>query len=180
MLHDVRRQITRLGLSNDALRGAHVSVRTKGLFSTFHKACIREQQVHDVLAVRVVLRKSLEGDEAVFAAHEAIRGAWSSSEGRYKDYVARPKPNGYRAIHDTMSMQSGHAFELQIRSRSMHLSAEWGMAAHRKYKGALWRLPMAVMSGVASSSVASLQQRIPWPAAPTPGAAGEPVLAPVW
>ena len=169
MLEDAKRQLTRLGASDAALRGASISVRTKGLFSTFHKAVVRQQHVHDVLAVRVVVKGGL--DDEVFSAHESIRRLWPSEEGRYKDYVARPKANGYKALHDTMVLPSGHAFEVQVRSRAMHLEAEHGTAAHRRYKGALCRLPMAVMSGVAlvpsSSGVVQLQRMVPlpWPLA---------------
>ena len=165
MLMRARQQLLQQGLSEDALRGAEVSVRTKGLFSTFHKAVVRKQKVHDVLAVRVVLRRGLEAED-LYQAHGAIRRLWATRDGRYKDYVALPKANGYRALHDTMMLPSGQAFEVQIRTRGMHLEAEYGLAAHRRYKGALARLPLAVMSGVAlvPSSLGMVQhQRVVWP-----------------
>lgn len=167
MLMSARQQLLRQGLTEDSLRGASVSVRTKGLFSTFHKAVVRKQKVHDVLAVRVVLRRGL-GEEQLYTAHEAMRRMWASREGRHKDYVARPKANGYRALHDTMVlMPSGQPFEVQIRTREDHLEAEYGSAAHRRYKGALARLPMAVMSGMAmvpaSSGVVERIAPLHWP-----------------
>jgi len=149
-LQDVRSYLVQTGASEDVLRGADVSVRTKGLFSTFHKAVVRGQSVHDVLAVRVVLRKGL-GPEACFEAHDVLRGMWESAPGRHKDYVSMPKRNGYQALHDTMILPSGTSFEMQLRTEQMHREAEWGSAAHRRYKGALLRLPAAVLSGVASA-----------------------------
>ena len=63
-----------------------------------------------------------------------------------KELIAELLAEGglYRALHDTMMLPSGQAFEVQIRTRSMHLEAEYGLAAHRRYKGALARLPLAV------------------------------------
>jgi GTP pyrophosphokinase len=164
MLMRARQQLLQQGMSEDALRGATVSVRTKGLFSTFHKAVVRKQKVHDVLAVRVVLRRGLEAEQ-LYEAHGAIRRLYPTRDGRYKDYVARPKANGYRALHYTMLLPSGQAFEVQIRTRGMHLEAEYGLAAHRRYKGALARLPMAVMSGVAlvPSSLGMVEHTMRWP-----------------
>jgi len=156
-MRGVRQRVMRAARAEEALRGATVTVRTKGLFSTFHKAVVRKQQVHDVLALRVVLRRGLD-EQACFDAHDALRRVWTSSPGRYKDYVACPKPNGYQALHDTMVLPSacicapGRPFEVQVRSEEMHREAETGAAAHRRYKGALARLPMAVLTGVAGAS----------------------------
>jgi len=151
MVRGARQRLLRVARSEDSLRGATVTVRTKGLFSTFHKAVVRRQQVHDVLALRVVLRRGL-GEEACFDAHDALRRVWASSAGRHKDYVSCPKVNGYQALHDTLVLPSGHEFEVQVRTEEMHREAEYGAAAHRRYKGALARLPMAVLTGVAGAS----------------------------
>lgn len=149
-LEGVRRALVRAGASEaDVLRGASVQIRTKGLWSTFLKSNVRQQQVHDVLAVRVVLRKSLTAEDC-FRAHEAVRAMWPSQPGRHKDYVSAPKANGYRAVHDTMRLPSGHSFEIQIRSADAHREAEFGLASHRKYKGNLVSLPMAIMAGMIS------------------------------
>ena len=151
MLHNARSDLLRLGKSEEALRGASVSVRTKGLFSTFHKAVVRKQHVHDVLALRVVLRRGVSAD-GCFDAHARLRQRWGSVSGRHKDYVSAPKRNGYQALHDTMVLPSGHEFECQIRTDEMHREAEFGYAAHRRYKGALVRLPAAVISGLAGAA----------------------------
>jgi len=161
MLRAARRDLLQVARSDEALRGASVTVRTKGLFSTFHKAVVRRQQVHDVLALRVVLRRGAD-EQACFDAHHALRRVWGSLGGRHKDYVSAPKANGYQALHDTMVLPSGHEFELQLRTAEMHKKAEWGTAAHRTYKGALARLPLAVLSGVAGASAAGPR----WPLQP--------------
>lgn len=147
-LEGVRQQILAAGAKEGVLRGASVTVRTKGLWSTFHKAVVRHQKVNDVLAVRVVLRKGLQGEEC-FDASDVMRNMWATQPGRHKDYVSAPKTNGYQALHDTMLLPSGHSFEVQIRSHLMHQHAEFGPAAHRRYKGALLDLPMTILSGVA-------------------------------
>lgn len=154
-LEGAKREVHRLGREHSVLRGATVSVRTKGLWSTFCKAVVRQRPVYDVLAVRVVLRKGLDAD-ACFEAHAALRSLWSSQPKRFKDHVSSPKKNGYQALHDTMVLPSSHRFEVQIRTDAMHRIAEYGSAAHRRYKGALATLPLAVLSGVA----------VPWPVQP--------------
>lgn len=98
------------------LRGASVSVRSKGLWSTFHKAVVRHKEVHDVLAVRVVLRD----DADVYAALQDIRTYYPSVPGRFKDYVLSPKANGYGALHDTLVLPCGRPFEIQLRTAAMH------------------------------------------------------------
>jgi len=163
-LEGVRRQLIVAGRSAgcDILRGASVTVRTKGLFSTFEKAVVRQKHVHDVLAVRVVLRKGL-GNEACFHAHEAILRMWDTAPGRLKDYVSMPKANGYQAVHDTRMLATGLPFEVQIRTADMHKTAEFGSASHRRYKGTLGHLPTSVMAGVA---LGYRSRGRPWVAAP--------------
>lgn len=131
-------------------RYATVSVRTKGLWSTFHKATVRQKQVHDVLAVRVVVRGDDEDD--VYEALQAIRSVYPAVSGRLKDYVRFPKANGYQSLHDTLLLPNGQEFEIQIRTERMHAQAEVGTAAHRRYKqrGPVW-LSTQMLSGLASS-----------------------------
>jgi len=158
MLKGAQQQVCDAAAFEPALQGAVVSVRTKGLWSTFHKATVRQQQVHDVLALRVVLKGEQDEDQC-YHALSALRRMWSPVPGRSKDYVTNPKPNGYQALHETMRLLSGHQMEVQIRTEHMHDEAELGSAAHRKYKGALAALPATVMSGVALSSY----DRPAWP-----------------
>ena len=158
-LDDVRAQI--LASSEPVLKSVScgVSVRTKGLWSAFHKASVRGKMVHDVLALRVVIR----GDsEDLYDALEAVRNLWPSTPsayGRFKDYVAHPKANGYKALHDTLLLPNGAAMEVQFRTEDSHREAEYGAAAHGRYKGALCHLPLAVLRGVATSSFSPSRSR---------------------
>ena len=127
VLNSAKEQL--LASDDPVMRGASVIVRTKGLFSTFHKAVVRKQRVHDVLAVRVVLRSGLEND-ACYDAHDVLCGLFGRGKsGRGKDYVANPKGNGYQAVHDTMILPSGLPMEIQIRTDDMHQKAEYGVRA---------------------------------------------------
>jgi GTP pyrophosphokinase len=124
-----------------------ITVRSKCLWSTFHKACVREQQVHDFMALRVIL----DGDEDdCVAALASIREVWPAVPGRSKNYIRCPKGNGYQALHDTVLLPCGKPMEVQIRSRDMHAIAEFGSAAHRSYKGAMVDLPRSLLTGIVS------------------------------
>jgi len=137
-----------------------VSVRSKGLWSTFHKACMRRQRVHDVLAVRLVVH----GEESkCFSGMEAVRHLWPSVPGRTKDYVNRPKANGYQALHDTVLLPCGTPMEVQVRTQEMHRRAERGQASHRRYKGRAHELPAKLLSDISSLARTPLpdQSRLP-------------------
>jgi len=146
-LDGARRRMRGMGSSVDSpLRGSAISVRSKGLWSTFHKAAVCQKCVHDVLAVRVVLKG--DDDEAdVYGALASMRAEWPAVPGRFKDYVAFPKANGYQGLHDTLTLPNGRPFEVQIRTASMHREAETGAASHRKYKGAVAQLSEKMITG---------------------------------
>lgn len=149
-LDGTRRQIHTLAAEgHDVLWSSDVSVRPKGLWSTFHKAVVRGKHVSDVLAVRVVLHGS-HGEDACYEALEAMRTRWPSVAGRFKDYVRFPKPNGYSGLHDTLLLPSGQPFELQIRTEEQHMLAEFGSAAHKRYKGVPTSLFAVMLAGIAS------------------------------
>lgn len=160
VLDSTRQQIHTMGHEHDVLRGATVFVRTKSLWSTFHKATVRNKQVHDVLAVRVVVKGD---DDACFDALEAIRRMFPSDGSRFKDYVSSPKPNGYQGLHDTLLLPNGQAFEIQIRNHHMHSEAEVGTAAHRRYKQAPTMLSQRMLSSMASGRAA---KQLNWPLRP--------------
>jgi len=142
-----RRQLLSGGVVDGELRRqvSSVSVRGKGLWSTFHKAAVRRKDVHDVMALRVVIRGD---DEHCMRVLDAVREKWPSVDGRFKDYIRSPKKNGYQALHDTVLLPSGQPVEIQIRTEEMHARAEYGSAAHRRYKGALYELPRTMLTGV--------------------------------
>jgi len=88
-------------------------------------------EVYDVIAFRVIL----DGPkDQVYAALGTVHSIWRPVPGRFKDYVALPKPNGYQSLHTTVIGPYGERMEVQIRTREMHRNAEFGIAAHWKYK----------------------------------------------
>ena len=122
----------------DKLREAGVPIvslegRIKSIFSIWKK--IRRQkialeEVYDLLAVRVVT----ESERDCYAALGIIHQTWAPVPSRFKDFVAMPRPNGYRSLHTAVISDLGLPFEVQIRTEEMHQVAEEGIAAHWKYK----------------------------------------------
>jgi GTP pyrophosphokinase len=91
-------------------------------------------EIHDVIAFRIILDG---GADSVYTALGIVHGTWRPVPGRFKDYVALPKPNGYKSLHTTVIGPYGERMEVQIRTREMHRNAELGIAAHWKYKEGL-------------------------------------------
>jgi GTP pyrophosphokinase len=90
-------------------------------------------EIYDVIAFRTIL----EGPSAdVYSALGIVHSIWRPVPGRFKDYVALPKPNGYQSLHTTVIGPYGERMEIQIRNTEMHRDAELGIAAHWKYKAA--------------------------------------------
>lgn len=118
-----------------------VQSRFKHLWSIHKKMEEKDTEnlddIHDLFAVRVILRD--KGDEVshLYAALGVIHGAYIPMQDRFKDYVAVPKPNGYRSLHTTvlgMDKDPDEATEIQIRTETMHKEAEMGLASHWSYK----------------------------------------------
>ena len=107
--------------------------RVKSVYSlyrkmyTFNKAF---DEIYDFYAVRIIVDTELECYTALGLVHEMFK----SIPGRFKDYISTPKPNLYRSLHTTVIGRSGIPFEVQIRTKQMHEEAEYGIAAHWKYK----------------------------------------------
>lgn len=89
-------------------------------------------KIHDLVALRVVLNTV----EECYAALGVIHQAWPPLPGRFKDYIARPKPNGYRSLHTTVFCIDNRITEIQIRTKEMHEEAEFGISAHWAYQQA--------------------------------------------
>src|SRR6266699_1972842 len=111
---------------------AELEARVKGLCS-LHRKLERQQrgleQVYDLLAVRVIT----DSERNCYAALGVIHHIWRPVPGRFKDYIAMPRPNLYQSLHTTV-IHGGQPFEVQIRTRQMHRIAEQGVAAHWRYK----------------------------------------------
>lgn len=111
----------------------HIGHRVKhiaGVWNKMHEKSLSFDQVHDLLALRIVLPTESDCYHALGVAHDLFQ----PFIGRFKDYVARPKANGYRSLHTSVRDSEGTIFEIQIRSAAMHQFAEQGVPAHANYK----------------------------------------------
>ncbi len=111
----------------------HTERRIKGLGSIWRKMRekrLRLSQIHDLIALRVVVATS----EDCYRTLHAVHGEFEPIVGRFKDYIADPKPNGYQSMHSSVRLPSGAICEIQIRSQRMHLVAERGDCAHWRYR----------------------------------------------
>ena len=120
-------------LAEVGLLDFNTSYRVKGLFSLYHKLKLKHwdiDEVYDLLAMRVVVSSVEDCYRTMGIIHEM----WRPLPGRVKDYIAFPKPNGYKSLHTTVTTPNGIILEIQIRTRKMHHAAELGVASHINYK----------------------------------------------
>jgi GTP pyrophosphokinase len=151
----VREDLTKAGVVYEEVHG-----RGKHLFSLYKKLLKNERnmaRVYDIVAIRILVKNI--GD--CYAALGVVHGRWTPLKGRIKDYIAQPKPNGYRSLHTTVFCDGGEIVEFQIRTQEMHENAEFGIAAHWWYdekKGRAKRVGETTIDWVAQ--LADIQKEI--------------------
>ena len=127
LVEEVRQHIKDAGIP------AQVDGRAKHFFSIYKKMVNQHKtldQIYDLFAIRIIV----DSVKDCYAALGVIHEMYKPIPGRFKDYIAMPKPNMYQSLHTTLIGPTGQPFEIQIRTFEMHRTAEYGIAAHWKYK----------------------------------------------
>jgi len=119
-------------LKENNLNPEKIQFRTKHLYSIWRKLQKEDmdiKRIHDLVAMRIIMPDL----EQCYGALGIIHQMWKPVPGRFKDYIALPKPNGYQSLHTTVFAKDGQMVEIQIRTPQMNEEAEWGIAAHWIY-----------------------------------------------
>ena len=120
-------------LAENGMENAAMKSRVKSVYGIYRKMFIQDRdfaEIYDVYAVRIILDTVAECYNALGIIHDM----YHPIPNRFKDYISTPKPNGYQSLHTTVIGHEGIPFEVQIRTREMDQMAEYGVAAHWKYK----------------------------------------------
>ena len=149
LVEEVRTHMENAGIKVD------VAGRAKHFFSIYKKMVNQDKtidQIYDLFAIRILV----DSVKDCYAALGVIHEMYKPIPGRFKDYIAMPKPNMYQSLHTTLIGPTGQPFEIQIRTFEMHRTAEFGIAAHWKYKEA------SNSGGSAVATTQSEEEKLSW------------------
>ena len=148
-LHQVCHTIAR-HLSENGIQKATIRHRVKSIYGIYRKMYMQNkdfEEIYDIYAVRIIIDTVAE----CYTALGLIHDMYHPLPNRFKDYISTPKPNGYQSLHTTVIGREAIPFEVQIRTREMDRNAEYGIAAHWKYK-----------AGITAASSDRLDERLAW------------------
>lgn len=140
---------------------AEVSGRPKHIYSIWNKMRVKRldfAQMYDLRALRIIV----DDVRACYTALGMVHEMWTPLSDEFDDYISRPKPNGYRSLHTVVADDDGRPFEVQIRTREMHQFAEYGMAAHWRYKEAGAKGGQVAASSEYDRQLAWMRQLLAW------------------
>ncbi|KAM1717228.1 hypothetical protein ACFX11_025090 [Malus domestica] len=129
-------------ISYHVLCGRHKSLYS--IYSKMLKKKLNMDEIHDIHGLRLIV----ESEEDCYEALKVVHQLWSEVPGKFKDYITQPKFNGYQSLHTVVMGEGMIPLEVQIRTKEMHLQAEFGFAAHWRYKEGDCKLPSFVLQMV--------------------------------